>query len=114
MSIKQLGNAPIPCDLRGATIQVVAVAEKTIDGRPESEQKKNDKGLPLWGIDAFVTFTTGEVGTMSVTIPSVQKPTITGPARFEGLKVGQWISDSGRSGGLYWQATAAYPAKGGE
>jgi len=114
MSIRQLGGTPIPCDLRGATIQVVAIAGKTIDGRPESEQKKNDKGLPLWSVDAFVTFMTGELGTMSVTIPSAQKPTVLGPARLEGLKVGQWISDSGRSGGLYWQATAVYAAKGGE
>ncbi|MCL1923906.1 MAG: hypothetical protein FWG15_08675 [Propionibacteriaceae bacterium] len=113
MALKPLGVAPLPCELPGATITAVAVGPKTIDGKPDSEQKKNEKLVPLWTIDAFVTFTTGKAGTMTVTVPATQKPAVTGPVKLEGLRVGQWVSDSGRGGGLYWSASAVSPLKAG-
>ena len=114
MSLKPLGSVPVPVTLDGASITAIQVQPKMKSLGLDAEQKTSTAGQPLWVIDALASFPTGEVGTLSVTVPSAQKPNATGFVRFEGLRVGHWNSDSGRGGGMYWQAEAVAVLKGGE
>lgn len=88
---------------------VVQVTPKRDGLGPTATQKTTAEGTPVWTVDALRTSPEGEADLISVTVPSPQQPQVSGPAVFKGLRLGLWLGERARQGGIYWTADAVQP-----
>lgn len=91
---------------------VVQITPKRDGLGPDAAQKTTPEGIPTWTVDALRT-ADGETDLISVTVPSPQQPQVSGPAVFKGLRLGLWLGERARQGGIYWQADAVQPRREG-
>ncbi|MCB9430235.1 MAG: hypothetical protein H6524_15670 [Actinobacteria bacterium] len=109
MALKPARDAAVSTDAYEFT--VIQVTPKVTDPAT-GKQKTTSEGMPLWTVDCLRTGLDG-AAVVSVTVPSPTKPTVVGPATFEGLRVALWLQRGREGGGLYWTADAVRGVAGG-
>lgn len=88
---------------------VVQITPKRDGLGADAAQKTTPEGVPVWTVDALRS-AAGETDLISVSVPSPSQPTVSGPAAFKNMRLGLWLGEKSRQGGLYWQADAIAPS----
>lgn len=86
------------------TYTAVQITPKRDGLGAEAPQKTTPEGVPVWTVDALRTAPNGDADLISVSVPAQSQPQVTGPASFRGLRLGLWLGERARQGGIYWQA----------
>lgn len=107
MALKPASDHRLDAQYAFTVVQVTPKRDGLGDSAP---QKTTAEGTPVWTVDALRS-ADGGTDIISVTVPAATQPQVAGPASFKGLRLGLWLGERSKQGGLFWAADSVQPAQ---